>query len=281
MHRILLFALVLGLVYFSWRARSDTVHAAFENQAAHQPRLNGQPAADADAKLQPALATRGQALQHRLEARIDSDEATWEGIGPDLAQGELSDMDETSLHALLGQSEPSQDPSNAALVFALDTAGVISRHARRKHAKLDEPETEAPEREPLYVVSLARVESLNSNLPPWSGLLDLALDPGAVLEGGIRMRAGTRAELVDTAWLSDEQGVFLARVEALDGLGLILDPSWPLFPQARRLSWTAEGGAGLGARQFRIVLYGPTAGTSWTGRLVLIPMPRTSSATGR
>jgi hypothetical protein len=119
---------------------------------------------------------------------------------------------------------------------------------------------------PVFLATVARIESLGDDLPAWCGLLDLALLPAGLRD----LRAGLDSGGAETAWISDERGQLIARVEALQGLGLELDPSWPWNSRVRRLYWTESGQGGLPARQFRLVLEGNGIVPTWTGRLVFL-----------
>jgi len=278
MHRILLYALVIGLVYLSWSSRPGATHAALDAGSAAGAAADAQPGfapeASADAGTL-AQASSGPELLRRLEQRIQRQDSGWDGLTSVAAGEAVLERPEESFAEWLDRGRAQQASESAAL--------LSGRHRPLSSESRGEPQAPSADEqaEPFYVVSLARVESLNSNLPPWSGLLDLALDPAAVSESLREAGAASRAALTESAWLSDEQGVLLARVSALDGLGMVLDPSWPWMPRARRLMLSPMGSMGLSARQYRIVLYGADPSRTWTGRLVLIAMPRAPGYGGR
>lgn len=134
----------------------------------------------------------------------------------------------------------------------------------------------------VYVASLARIEAIDgggigdagggTNSGAWTGVLDLALRPTRSEHEARQQLARGDEAWVQTAWLGDESGNVLARVEALDGLGLMLDPSWPWWRvRPSRLASTQGGIAGLQGMRYRLVLEGSTPGTTWSGVLLLLP----------
>ena len=139
---------------------------------------------------------------------------------------------------------------------------------------------------PITLEALARIESLDpfgGEVPAWCGLLDLALSP----QGPADSRGPSfdpRPELGEggTAWIIDERGRLVARVDELHGVGLELDPSWPWAARPRRLYWNQSGLGRLPSQQFRLVLTGNGLAPSWTGRIIFLPSSHSrSTATGR
>jgi hypothetical protein len=270
MHRILLYALVLGLLYLAWDARRDAVLAASPAAGEEARSASRELLASAPPRTAPQRAHPRNGLQGRLEARVG-------------ARREGSDTGE------LAQTAPSEGQLASAEAEAWmrahfpegsvaegdRTAGESSPAAGEETtvpARGDEASEEPAGGDPIHVASLARIECLDGSAPGWCGLLDLALEP---VQGQLaRPRRGDRQEAwIETAWISDTDGKLLARVAALDGLGLMLDPTWPWMARARHLMWTQAGPVGLSSRQYRLVLEGSQPGTAWTGRLVLIPLP--------
>jgi hypothetical protein len=293
MHRLLLTTLVVVLLGLAWNARRAEVvatgprHEGGRDIADEPGGLVGAQdgTGDRDALAGAAFVRTSRlsepALHERLEARVEARPDVWSALeqletppGPP-AEQVLADA-EVWMETHFPEGGDTADGAEGE--FAPDReaslAGVLPS-AERELAQAGVPAgTEQPAPEPadapVYLAALARIESLSGDLPAWCGLLDLSLLPARVADLRALAAADGDPAGADTAWISDERGQLIARVEALQGLGLELDPSWPWNTRARRLYWTEAGLGGLPARQFRLVLEGNGLVPSWSGRLVLL-----------
>lgn len=228
---------------------------------------------DGDASLDLQGAYGEPALQDRLNARVEARPDVW-------AQFELESPIGPRPEVVLADAEAwmaTNFPEGGATLASEPPApadGLAIRMARgaseNDGAKGQSPANRAIEPAPIYVASLARIEGLSGDMPAWYGLLDLALQPAGRSSSDEYDARTSGLEGGDTAWISDERGHLIARVQALDGLGLELDPSWPWSARQRRILWTESGVGDLSARQYRLVLQGNAFVPSWSGRLVLI-----------
>lgn len=298
MHRILLFAMVVALLYFAWDSRSGETLAQERRVAATvaarpEGTFTRVSLAPADGLGASGLLLDG-ALSERLEARVAARIEALEGAGvagDDGAGGvalELPGEADASAEVVLADAErwlESNFPEGGrtgekvcAKPFPLDAADPRHGSASRELARTTEPGARATEEtlaesSPIYVATLARIECLSGDLPAWCGLLDLSLRPPSTSGSPPFGAARSSDALGDTAWICDDTGKLLARVEALDGVGIELDPTWPWSLRQRRLFWAEGGATGMPVRQYRLFLEGSGFGPAWTGRLVLVPTP--------
>ncbi|HTF89031.1 MAG TPA: hypothetical protein VK843_11525 [Planctomycetota bacterium] len=285
MHRILLYVLVVALLYSAWSARRGPVLAEETRASGAAPAEDGLTSLADGRPVMRNLPT-WSAQAERLDARVrsETDGFTQFDLQPDqspapevvLAEAERwmeSNFPEgggTQDGGSALETEPGA-PTPRELQDRLGAHSALREQLVKSEARSSEVAAGEDKRQddsPVYFASLARIETLNGDLPAWCGLLDLALLP-----------AGRRPDFShpdargDTAWISDDQGKLLARVETLDGLGFELDPNWPWLARQRRLFWTEGGISGMPVRQYRLLLQGGDAGSMWSGRLLLIHTP--------
>jgi hypothetical protein len=304
MHRILLYALVLGLFYFAWDARRGVALAGESKVGARVPGaapgelLFARAEPDARGQFGTAPASSGIPAEDRLEARVESQGGDWAdfnaqpGSGPP-AEAVLSNAEHwvESNFPEGGRTEGRTEPetgkldgvsgSLAELRRGADGSGELSGGSDARPGDADGAVAGPQDPGPIYVATLARIEGLQGGMPGWYGLLDLALRPAAARQGDPGLSASASFGPGDTAWISDDQGKLLARVEALDGIGLEFDRAWPWSARQRRLFWTETGVGGMPVHQYRLVLEGNGFGPSWTGRLVLVHSRAPGQESGR
>ncbi len=278
MHRILLFALVFALLFMAWDTRRGAVLAGWEQFAPAEPLVL---TANAEARTQQDTdaarvfpGVHGEpALLERLNARVAERPDVWAQFELETPIGPRPEAVLADAEAWMAANFPEGGATHAAggpaptdglaIRMAVGAAGNEPAQGRNPSEQADEPT-------PIYVASLARIEGLGGDMPDWYGLLDLALQPASRSSSDGYGPGTGGLESGDTAWISDERGHLIARVQALDGLGFELDPSWPWNARQRRVLWTENGVGGLSARHYRLVLQGNALVPSWSGRLVLI-----------
>ena len=285
MHRILLFALVGALLYSSWDARRGEAlakerlgHGAGAVRTAQPEHLLARAEPEASTARPDRLLVSRTSLADRLEARVESDGGAWTGLDLQVEPGPppeevLADAErwmESKFPEGGHTRETAKDeraPAPAAPWFPPAPTGAVGEPDA---SPATVPEQGPREEGPIYVATLARIECMSGEVPAWCGLLDLSLRPATRRGDVIGLETAGGAALGETAWICDDQGKLLARVEALDGFGLELDPTWPWSLRQRRLFWTEGGASGMPIRQYRLMLEGGGLGPSWTGRLVLV-----------
>ncbi len=300
MHRILLYALVVALFVFAWDARrgvalamdrESTEVASAEVAGGAQGGAGNPGGPGENYGDHGARADFGDRLDARVARRGDS----WGQFAPDQGRPEAPEAVLAGAEAWLEASFPEGGGTAAAGVpgkpqeglesEATDAAGVsessgLAHEGSGERRPGGEPPTGEEGPEPVYVAAAARIESMSGSLPIWSGLLDMALQPAAAQPQFDGSSPGDVFAPGDTAWLSDDRGRLIARIEALEGVGLEFDPAWPWLMRQRNLLLSDARIAGFAVREYRLILVGNGLIPSWSGRLVLIHS-RLGGSTGR
>ncbi len=186
MHRILLYALVVALLYLAWDARRGEILAAGKGFGqTGSGVLLAKAEIDRQGQTGAAPGLYRNASEKRLEARVESMPDAWSqfdlqaepGPPPEVVLADAEKWMETKFPEGGRTSETAAEEPSATSESG--KANGNSEVRGRAATGQSDAAVKSQESSPVYIASLARIECINGDLPAWVGLLDLALRPNA------------------------------------------------------------------------------------------------------